>query len=158
MSFQGLLYSFVASFLAISCVKSEHNADDLSAEAGTAAELFCSSSLLCVYAAIIAIWAKRGLSSYLRRKGWSLVERCRDRQRKFDALQKWRPELCYKLPMVILLIGLSLLTCATWKRVWYTDSPVLNVLIFLAVPGVVVCPWIVIAAMSHRHGWHSSFL
>jgi len=100
--------------------------------------LFYAGSLLCFLAALLATWAKWYLSSYLLHKGESLIERCQDRQRKFDALKKWRFDLCLKSPMVMVLIALPLLICGLCQRMCFLDPSVLYILILLAVPGVVI--------------------
>ena len=40
-------------------------------------------------AAFVAILGKQWLDWYLRNPGGSMIERCRDRQRKCDGLEKW---------------------------------------------------------------------
>jgi len=107
-------------------------------ETDTALALFCTGYLLCFLAALFATWAKRYLSNYLRHKGGSLIERCQDRQCKFDALKKWRFDLFLKVPMALVLIALPLLICGLCQRICVLDSSALYILILLAVPGVAI--------------------
>jgi len=166
---QALLYSTVGAKLALSYVGPKPNPNDKPAalpalnlgetlivppvqealnEIDIAVELFYASTMLCIFAALFAMLAKQCLSNYSRHKGGSLIERCRDRQRKFDALEKWRFDLFVKSPMVMLLVALPLLICGVCHRMWYLYSPIPYVLIPLAVPGVAVCLGIVFAVMS----------
>ena len=99
--------------------------------------LFYIGSFLCLLAAFLALSAKRCLSSYLQPKGGPLIERCMNRQRKFNVLKKWRFDLFLKSPMVTTLIALPLLICGLCQRTCHLDSSVLYILVLLAVPGVV---------------------
>ena len=125
--------------------------DDQSAGIDAAAPFLYASTIIFILTAISAIWAKRDLSSYLVHKGESLIERCRDRQRKFDALQEWRFD---SLPNITLLTALALLACGFSKLVCYRDLSVSYVHFFLAMPGVVVYSKIACAPIA----WHVSFL
>ena len=44
---------------------------------------------ISLLAAFIAMLGKQWLNRYLRNSGGSVIERCGDRQRKFDELEKW---------------------------------------------------------------------
>lgn len=58
-------------------------------EVVAASNLLYASPLMSLLAAFVAMLGKQWLNRYLRRAGGSMVERCGDRQRKFDGLQKW---------------------------------------------------------------------
>lgn len=166
---QALLYSAIGAKLALSHARFKPNPDDQATglfapnpgdttvvpptqevpnRIDITVALFYTSSLLCVFAALFAMLVKRCLSNYLRHEGGSLIERCKDRQRKFDALEKWRFDLFVKSPMVMLLVALPLLIFGLFQRMWYLYPSVSYALIPLAVPGVAVCLRIVVAVMS----------
>ena len=55
----------------------------------TALGLLHASLLVSLLAAFIEILGKQWLSRYLHHTGGSVIERCGDRQRKFDGIEKW---------------------------------------------------------------------
>ena len=130
---QALLYFTIGAKLALWRAGSKPNLDDQSAVVSPAQEapngidiafaLFFASSLHCIFAAIFAILLKQCLANYLVHKGESLIERCRDRQRKFDALEEWRFDLFLKIPRVLLLIALPLLICGLCQLILCLDLP-----------------------------------
>ena len=77
-----------------------------------------------------------------------MVERCGDRQRKFDGLEKWpfRPFI-ESLP-IILQIALLLLTCGLSRYMWSVNTSVARVVISFTVLGVLFYLGIVAAGMS----------
>jgi len=48
-----------------------------------------ASLLISLLAAFVAMLGKQWLNRYLRHAGRSMIERCGDRQRNFDVLEKW---------------------------------------------------------------------
>ena len=51
--------------------------------------LMYASLLVSLLAAFVAMLGKQWLNRYLRNSGGSMIERCGDRQRKRDGLEKW---------------------------------------------------------------------
>ena len=76
---------------------------------------------------------KQWCNRYLRHTGGSVIERCRDRQRKFDGLQKWpfRPFI-ESLP-IMLQVALFLLTCGLSRYMWSVNASVACVVISFTV-------------------------
>lgn len=103
----------------------------------TVVTLFCASSMLCLFAALSVLLAKQCLRNYSPHAGGSLVERCANRQRKFDGLEKWRFDLVLKSPVVMLLIALALLACGACQRALYFYPSVPYLFVPLTVSGVV---------------------
>ena len=77
-----------------------------------------------------------------------MVERCGDRQRKFDGFEKWplRPFI-ESLP-IILQIALLPLTCGLSRYMWSVNTSVARVVISFTVLGVLFYLGIVVAGMS----------
>jgi len=59
------------------------------AEVVTTVTLLYASLLVSLLAAFVGMLGKQWVNRYLRHTGGSMVERCGDRQRKFDGLEKW---------------------------------------------------------------------
>ena len=57
-----------------------------------------TSLLISLLAAFIAVLGKWRLDRYLRNSGGSMIERCGDRQRKCDGLEKWPLDLFIESP------------------------------------------------------------
>ena len=55
----------------------------------TATSLMYASLVMSLLAAFVAMLGKQWLNRYLRNSGGSMIERCGDRQRKYDGLEKW---------------------------------------------------------------------
>ena len=66
---------------------------------------------MSLLAAFVAMLGKQWLNRYLRHAGGSMIERCGDRQRKFDGLNKWPFRLFIESLPIMLQIALVLLTC-----------------------------------------------
>ena len=77
-----------------------------------------------------------------------MVERCGDRQRKFDGLEKWpfRP-FVQSLP-IMLQVALLLLACGLSRYVWSVNTSVACVVIFFTVLGILFYLGIVVAGTS----------
>ena len=91
---------------------------------------------------------KQWLNRYLRHTGGSTIERCGNRQRKFDGLERWpfRPFI-EGLP-VMLQIALLLLTCGLSRHMWSVNTSVARVVISLTVLGFLFYIGIVVAGIS----------
>ena len=103
---------------------------------------------MSLLAAVVAMLGKQWLNRYLRHAGGSIVERCGDRQRKFDGLEKWpfRPFM-EGLP-IILQIALLLLTCGLSRYMWSVDTSVARVIISFTTLGVLFYLGILAAGTS----------
>ena len=77
-----------------------------------------------------------------------MVERCGDRQRKFDGLEKWPFRLFIESLPIMLQIALLLLTCGLSRYMWSVNTSVARVVISFAVLGALFYVWIVVAGTS----------
>jgi len=107
-----------------------------------------ASLLISLLAAFIAMLGKQWLNRYLRNAGGSMIERCGDRQHKFDGLQKWPFHLFIESLPVMLQISLLLLACGLCRHMTSIDSTVASILITLTVLGVLFYLVIVIVGTS----------
>ena len=114
----------------------------------TASALMYSSLLISLLAAFIAMLGKQWLNRYLQNTGGSMVERCRDRQRKCDGLEKWPFHLFIESLPIMLQISLLLLSCGLCRHMWSICPPIAYTLITLTVLGILFYLTIVIAGAS----------
>ena len=77
-----------------------------------------------------------------------MIERCGDRQRKCDGLQKWPFYLFVESLPLMLQVALLLLASGLCRHMWSINTPVAGVLITLTVLGVFFYLWIVIVGAS----------
>ena len=77
-----------------------------------------------------------------------MIERCGDRQRKYDGLEKWPLHLFVESLPVMLQASLFLLACGLCQRMWSMNTSVAWALISLTVLGAAFYVAIVIAGMS----------
>jgi hypothetical protein len=77
-----------------------------------------------------------------------MIERCADRQRKLDGLEKWPFKLFIESLPVMLQIALLLLSCGLSRYVWSVNLSVARVVISFTVLGIVFYLVIVIAGAS----------
>jgi hypothetical protein len=103
---------------------------------------------MSLLAAFVAMLGKQWLSRYLRHAGGSMVERCGDRQRKIDGLERWPFRLFIESLPVMLQIALLLLSCGLSRYVWSVNISVARVVISFTVLGVIFYLGIVIAGTS----------
>jgi len=103
---------------------------------------------MSLLAAFVAMLGKQWLNRYLRHTGGSVVERCGDRQRKFDGLEKWpfRPFI-EGLP-IMLQIALLLLACGLSRYMWSVNTSVAHVVISFTALGFLFYLGIVAAGAS----------
>jgi hypothetical protein len=114
----------------------------------TTSNLLYASLLMSLLAAFVAMLGKQWLNRYLRHTGGSMVERCGDRQRKIDGLEKWPFRLFIESLPVMLQIALLLLSCGLSRYVWSVNVSVARVVISFTVLGVIFYIGIVIAGTS----------
>ena len=77
-----------------------------------------------------------------------MVERCGDRQRKFNGLEKWPFRLFIESLPVMLQIALLLLACALSRYMWSINVSVASVIISFTVLGMVFYLGILVAGTS----------
>jgi len=117
-------------------------------EAITASNLLYASLLMSLLAAFVAMLGKQWLNRYLRHTGGSMVERCGDRQRKFEGLEKWPFRLFIESLPIMLQIALLLLTCGLSRHMWSVNTSVARVVISFTVLGILFYIGIVVAGTS----------
>jgi hypothetical protein len=118
------------------------------AEIVTTSNLLYASLLMSLLAAFVAMLGKQWLSRYLRHAGGSMIERCGDRQRKLNGLEKWPFRLFIESLPIMLQIALLLLSCGLSRYVWSVNISVARVVISFTVLGVIFYVGIVIAGAS----------
>ena len=118
------------------------------AEIIATSDLLYASLLMSLLAAFVAMLGKQWLSRYLRHTGGSMAERCGDRQRKFDGLEKWPFRFFIESLPVMLQIALLLLACGLSRYVWSVNTSVARVVISFTALGLLFYIGIVAAGMS----------
>jgi len=107
-----------------------------------------ASLLISLLAAFVAMLGKQWLNRYLRNSGGSMIERCGDRQRKCDGLERWPLHLFIESLPVMLQAALFLLASGLCRYMWSINASVAWVLIGLTGLGVGFYVGIVIAGTS----------
>ena len=126
---------------------------------------------MSLLAAFVAMLGKQWVNKYLRHTGGSVIERCGDRQRKVDGLEKWPFRFFIESLPIMLQIALLLLTCALSRYMWLVNTSVACVVIsftvlgFLFYIGIVVagtssyeCPFQTPVSVALRHLWDSGIV
>jgi len=91
--------------------------------------LMYASLMISLLAAFVAMLGKHWLNRYLRNSGGSMIERCGDRQRKFNGLKKWPFDIVIESVPVMLQAALLLLACGLYLQMWPINAPVALILI-----------------------------
>ena len=107
-----------------------------------------ASLMISLLAAFVAMLGKQWLNRYLRNSGGSMIERCGDRQRKFNGLKRWPLHFFVESLPVMLQAALLFLACGLCRHMWSINTPVACTLISLTGAGVVFYIGVVIAGMS----------
>ena len=107
-----------------------------------------ASLMISLLAAFIAMLGKQWLNRYLRNSGGSMIDRCGDRQRKFNGLEKWPLHFFVESLPVMLQAALLLLACGLCRHMWTINSSVAYTLISLTGLGVGFYVAIVVAGMT----------
>ena len=113
-----------------------------------ASNLLYASLSMSLLAAFVAMLGKQWLNRFLRHTGGSMVERCGDRQCKFDGLEKWQFRLFIESLPVMLQIALLLLTCGLSRYVWSVNVFVACIIISFTAFGFLFYIGIVVAGTS----------
>jgi hypothetical protein len=77
-----------------------------------------------------------------------MIERCGDRQRKFDGLERWPFRLCMESLPIMLQIALLLLACGLSQYMWTVNTSVACVIVTSTVLGILFYIGIVAAGTS----------
>ena len=91
---------------------------------------------------------KQWLNRYLQHTGGSMVERCGDRQRKCEGLERWPFHFFVESLSIMLQIALLLLTCGLSRYMWSINTSVARVVISFTILGILFYIGIVIAGTS----------
>jgi len=75
-------------------------------------------------AAFVAMLGKQWLNRYMKNSGGSMIERCGDRQRKCDGLEKWPLHFFVESLPVMLQAALLLLACGLCRHMWSINPSV----------------------------------
>ena len=94
------------------------------------------SLLMSLFVAFFAMLAKQWINRYLKNSGRSMIERCGNRQRKFDGLGERSPRLFIGILLDMLQFSLSLLIYALCARVWSVKTSLAPALTLFSVFGV----------------------
>ena len=100
---------------------------------------------MSLLAAFVAMLGKQWLNRYLRHTGGSTVERCGDRQRKYDGLEKWSFHVFIESLPIILQIALFLLACGLSRYMWSVNTSVARVIVSFTVLAMLFFIGIVVA-------------
>lgn len=91
---------------------------------------------------------KQWLTRYFRHTGKSTIERCVDRQRKYDGLNRWPFHLFLGCPPLMLQIALFLLACGLSRYMWSVNTSVARIIISFTTLGFLFYIGIVVAGIS----------
>ena len=111
----------------------------------TSLDLMYASLLISLLAAFVAMLGKQWLNRYLRHTGGSMIERCGERQRKFDGLGKWQFRIFIEGLPIMLQMALFLLACGVSRYMWSVSTSVAWVVISFTLIGFLFYIGIVIA-------------
>ena len=114
----------------------------------TATTLMYASLLISLLAAFVAMLGKQWLNWYLRNSGGSMIERCGDRQRKCDGIEKWPLHPFIESLPVMLQVSLFLLAWGLCRHMWTINTTIAYTLVTLTGLGVLVYLGIVISGIS----------
>lgn len=121
---------------------------DPPSEIVAATGLMYASLLISLLAAFFAMLGKQWLNRYSRNAGGSMIERCGDRQRKCDGLQKWRFHLFVESLAVMLQVALLLLALGLYEHMRSINHAIGSILVVLTMVGTLVYIVIVVAGAS----------
>jgi len=91
---------------------------------------------------------KQWLNRYRRHAGGSIIERCGDRQRKFDGLEKWSFRFFIESLPVMLQVALFLLACGLSRYIWSVNKSVARLVISFTILGFLFYIGIIAAGTS----------
>jgi len=118
------------------------------AEVVTTVILLYASLLISLLAAFVGMLGKQWVNRYLRHTGGSTLERCGDRQRKFDGLEKWPFHSFIESLPIMLQVALLLLASGLSRYVWSLHVTVARVIVSFTAIGFIFYIGIVVAGTS----------
>ena len=110
--------------------------------------LLYASLLMSLLAAFVAMLGKQWLNRYLRDTGGSMAERCGDRQRKRNGIEKWPFEIFVESLPVMLQLALLLLAIGLSRYMWTINTSVAYTLLGLTAFGVGFFLLVIVAGTS----------
>ena len=113
-----------------------------------ATNLLYASLLITLLAAFVAMLGKQWLNRYLRDIGGSISERCGDRQRKRNGVNKWPFEMFIDSLPMMLQVALLLLAVGLTRYMWAINASVARTLLGLTAFGMAFFILIVVAGTS----------
>ena len=122
--------------------------EDTPREITVASCLMYASLLVSLLAAFVAMLGKQWLNRYLRHAGGSTIERCGDRQRKLEGLERWPFHTFVESLPVMLQVALLLLACGLCQQMTSVNTSVACVLLVFTALGVLFYLGIVITGAS----------
>jgi hypothetical protein len=114
----------------------------------TVTNLLYASLIISLLAAFVAMLGKQWLNRYLRDTGRSIAERCGDRQRKRDGVERWPFEMIIEGLPVMLQIALLLLGAGLSRYMWAINVSVARTIVGLTAFGLAFFILIVVAGTS----------
>ena len=110
-----------------------------------AANLLYASLVTSLLAAFVAMLGKQWVNRYTRNKGGSIAERCGDRQRKLNGLQRWRFHVLMESLPVALQLALLLLGSGLSQYMWTINQTIAGTIIGVTGFGILLYIAIVVA-------------
>jgi len=111
----------------------------------TVSVLLHTSLSTTLLAAFLAMLGKQWLNRYTRHQGGSAAERCEDRQRKLNGLQRWPFRIIIESLPILLQFSLLLLGAALSRFLWDVNRVVASVVAGFTAYGICFYACIVIA-------------
>ena len=102
------------------------------------------SLLISLLTAFVAMLWKQWVNRYLQIPSGSMIERCRNRQRKCDGLGRWKLDMIVGSLLILLQAALLLLACGLCLYTWTINTSVARVLIGLTTLTALLYLWIAI--------------
>lgn len=111
----------------------------------TVSVLLYTSLSTTLLAAFLAMLGKQWLNRYARHQGGSAAERCEDRQRKLNGLQRWPFRIVIESLPVLLQLSLLLFGAALSRLLWDVNRVVASVVVGFTAYGILFYAFIVLA-------------
>ena len=112
----------------------------------TVQALLYASLATSLSAVFVAALGKQWINGYIRNRGGSAADKCRDRQRKLDGLEKWHFHLIIESLPIVLRLAALLLGCALTHYLWTISRTVAGVLLAITLFGVSIYAFLTLAA------------
>ena len=122
--------------------------ENIPSEILTVTGFMYASLLISLLAVFTVMLGKQRLNRYLRNSGGSMIERCEERRRKRDELEKWPLHSFVESLPVMLQAALLLLVCGLCQHMWSMNTLVPYTLVHLTGPGAAFYLAIVVVGTS----------